>query len=211
MNAIYFKGDWHKKFNPGKTRDRDFYVTPTNVIQVPTMHEKINANFCYSPDLKSDVLELPYKGKNLSMLVILPRLDQTSLQNVERDLSAAALASLRLHSHDLNVYLPKFKMEPSFVLNEKLQQLGIRALFDEGRADLSGINGGRDLYVSSVVHKAFIEVNEEGSEAAAATAVITLTRSSMITPEFKADHPFIFLIRDTTTKTILFLGKFISP
>ena len=207
MNAIYFKADWNKKFSVKKTRDHEFFVTPDKEIQIPTMYSKIKCNITFSDKLKSDVLELAYKGEKLGMVVILPQLEQTTLADVETKLTAEILSSLQFYETEVNVFLPKFKMELLYSLKENLKNLGINDLFSSS-ADLSGMDGSRNLHVSSVVHKAFIDVNEEGSEAAAATALIATFRAMPMVHEFKANHPFLFLIRDMETKIVLFMGRF---
>ena len=214
VNAIYFKGDWNLKFNKNLTKEADFHVSESETVKVQMMFMK-KAELLYGVDdnLCCQVLELPYLGKSLSMVVLLPDLSETTLEKMEEKLTPDVLRSLHVHAKEVFAWLPRFKLEIDFNLNDKLQDLGIKNLFLEGLADLSGIDGKKDLSVSSVLHKAFIEVNEEGSEAAAATAVVITLRCALpvMTPEFRADHPFVFFIQDSRTKSILFYGRVIKP
>ena len=162
-----------------------------------------------------DLLELPYAGGELSMVILLPR-TRDGLPDLEQHLSAAGL-SLWLAALDkaapaeLEVALPRFKMSYSAELTGPLQRLGMATPFAEGIADFSGINGRRDLYVSAVVHRAFVDVNEEGTEAAAATGIVVTSLAVQVARYFTVDHPFLFLIRDASTGSILFLGRIVDP
>ncbi len=213
VNAIYFKGDWASKFDTAATHDAPFNLSAKKSIQVPMMYQKpMKRNFTYVENMKCKLLELPYKGNHLSMVLLLP--DETEgLPKIEANLDVDVLNKMMsaMKEVKVRVSIPKFKFTQSFNLHETLSQMGIEDLFIGGKADLSGINGGRDLSVSKVIHKAFIEVNEEGSEAAAATAVTLMKRSLDMSPEFIADHPFLFLIRDNSSGAILFLGRLNKP
>ena len=161
------------------------------------------------------MVELPYVGDELSMVLIAPqKID--GLAALEKKLTSENLATWTgaLEERKVNVRMPKFKMETSYQLTNTLPKLGMVRAFDMNRADFSGIDGSRDLHVSDVFHKAFVEVSEEGTEAAAATAVVIRTRSARPTPfvpSFNADRPFIFLIRDKSTGSVLFLGRMMEP
>jgi len=158
---------------------------------------------------------LPYAGGRLSMVILLPR-TRDGLPALEQRLSYADisrwLASLDVAgTEELAVTLPRFGMTYLADLNTALSQLGMVAAFNPYQADLSRINGGRDLFVSNVMHKAFIDVNEEGTEAAAATGVVVAKLSVEASRKFPVNHPFLFLIRDTSTGSLLFLGRVVDP
>jgi serpin B len=160
-------------------------------------------------------LEMPYVGKELSLVAFLPK-KPDGLTDFEKQLTAANLTKwlAGMREREVQVAFPKFKVEAEFSLNGALQGMGMSDAFSRPVADFSGINGKKnDLYISAVVHKAFVEVNEEGSEAAAATAVVIGTLSARIDPDpvFRADHPFLFLIRDNRSGSVLFLGRLIEP
>ena len=213
-NAIYFYGKWAHQFKARATQDRPFWITPTESVDVPTMHKLHRFAYASFPDL--EVLELPYEGGDLSYLVLLPR-ERDGLLNLERRLTAGALDAwlAELAAHQVRVSLPKYKLTSWFDLSAILKMLGLSTAFSAQRADFSGMTGRRELYISKVIHKAFVDVQEEGTEAAAATAVI-IERTSVAEPpldviEFKADHPFLFLIRDNRSGSILFLGRYAQP
>ncbi|NXG56812.1 ILEU inhibitor, partial [Hemiprocne comata] len=184
---------------------------------VKMMYQKKKFPFGYFPDEKLRVLELPYDGRELSMIILLPddiEDDSTGLQKLEKQLTLEKLQEWTrpesLYSTDVHVHLPKFKLEESYDLESDLAAMGLLDVFDSGKADLSGMSGARDLSLSKVVHKAFVEVNEEGTEAAAATAGIAMLCMA-IEENFNADHPFLFFIRHNPTQSILFLGRYASP
>jgi len=161
------------------------------------------------------LLDMPYTGDDLSMTVLLPK-DAEGLPALESKLDPAAVAGwvAKTARVQVDVEFPKFKLSESFRLAELLAKLGMPSAFDGNRADFSGIDGRRDMVISEVVHKAFVEVDEKGTEAAAATGVI-MTRAMAIAPQrpvsFKADHPFIFMIRERSTGSLLFLGRVVEP
>lgn len=209
-NAIYFKGDWKTKFSKLKTQNADFNISASHKVKVPLMHLK--EDFKYYSNEKLQIIELPYKGDELSMLVVLP--DETEgLKEIENTLTAEKLNNLlsKMTMEKVDVYFPKFKMTwGTFSLNKALVELGISDAFNPKRADFSGMNGKKDLWISDVFHKAFIEVNEEGTEAAAATGVV-MTHALQIESIFRVDHPFIFIIRDNRSGSILFMGRMMNP
>ncbi len=209
-NAIYFKGKWSSQFKKEVTRDELFFATADKKANVPMMHQK--ADFSYLDADKLQVLEMPYEGKDLSMVVLLPK-KVDGLAELEKSLTTDNLHTWlgKLHKSEVEVTLPKFQTTSEFSLKKVLGDMGMKDAFDPGKADFSGMTASRDLYISAVVHKAFVDVNEEGTEAAAATAVIIREKAIRIAPTFRADHPFLFLIRDTRNGSILFLGRIVDP
>jgi len=217
-NAIYFKGDWASQFDKKLTRDMPFKplgppggLSASRTAKAPMMYQK--AKFGYTEDKTAQVLSMPYKGKDLSMLVLLPR-KVDGLADMAKKLTADDLAALaaRAHRREVRVYMPKFKMTSQFGLNRVLTAMGMSDAFTPGKADFSGMNGRKDLFISAVLHKAFVDVNEEGTEAAAATAVVVGLTSVAPRPlVFRADHPFLFVIRHDKTGAVLFIGRVMNP
>jgi serpin B len=209
-NAIYFKGKWASQFDKKATGEAPFKLTPTKTASVPMMHRK--DKFKYGTVDDAQILELPYVGDELSMLMVLPQAVD-GLAELEKRLTPANLGkwlSAR-RKQEVNVYLPRFTMTSQFQMNEVLKSMGMPSAFAPDAADFSGMDGKRDLFISAVIHKAYVDVNEEGTEAAAATGVVMGITSVQITPEFRADHPFVFLIRDNRTGAILFVGRVANP
>jgi serpin B len=209
-NAIYFKGDWLLKFEARATRDAPFLVTASEKVNVPMMRQ--TAMFAYGAVDNVQVLELPYVGRNLSMFVLLPK-ETDGLADLEKRLTAKSLKAWTsgLKMQTIEVFLPKFRMTLSFRLEKMLESMGMAMAFT-GDADFSGMTGKRDLFISAVVHKAFVDVKERGTEAAAATGVMMARAAAPLkNPVFRADHPFLFLIRDNRTGSILFLGRVVNP
>lgn len=206
-NAIYFKGTWKHQFDAEQTRDTAFQVTPARQVTVPMMNQ--NGEFRLAVASGLQILELPYAGRDLSMLVILPDAVD-GLPQIEEQLSLENLDAWRggLGMMDVMVSLPRFTITSQFGLNDKLARLGMPTAFTE-QADLSGMNGDGGLLIQSAVHKAFVTVNEEGTEAAAATGISVGVTSAP--PSFRADHPFLFLIVDNVTGSLLFVGRVIDP
>jgi serpin B len=208
VNAIYFKGNWASQFDAKDTRTAQFRLPDGNTADVQMMSRKARYGLAEEDNLQ--VLELPYEGGDLSMLVLLPS-EADGLPALEQAISTDMLSSLGFRTQEVQVSLPVFKLESSFGMSETLKQMGMPKAFST-ESDLSGMDGTRDLYISAVIHKAFIEVNEEGTEAAAATGVVVGLRSLPRPPkEFNADHPFLFLIRENSTGTILFMGRMMDP
>jgi len=217
VNAIYFKGDWNKKFDAKHTEEDDFHISSSEAVRVPMMFMS-KAKFAYGVDqqLNCQALELPYVGQRLSMFVLLPDHTVTNICELEKKLTIEHLTNVKEmfkmnQGLEVNIWLPRFKLDEKLDLNQVLADNGMVDLFQMGKADLSGMDGSKDLYVSKVLHRAYVEVNEEGSEAAAATAVAVNTRSLKPSFDFKADHPFLFFIHDNVTRSILFLGRLMKP
>ena len=219
INAIYFKSAWHDQFKDFNAQEADFLVSKDETIKVKLMFRKVEgASYCYSSHLSCQVLKLPYKSGALSMFIVLPDKTSSSLEDLEKKLTADHLVNVDSgfeQCPDVNLWLPKFKMEENLELKEVLCDLGMKSIFDPGSADFSGIDGTKELYASSVVHKAFVDVNEEGTEAAAATAMMVMRCCAVMSQqdpvEFRADHPFLFFIREERAKAILFLGRAVAP
>jgi serpin B len=208
-NAIYFKGNWASQFPKDRTQDGPFQVTAQEKVTVPFMSQ--TGKFNYLDGGSFLALELPYKGKDLAMVVLLPK-KAHGMADFEKTLTANNLNEWlgRLQENEVAVALPRFKMTSEFSLAETLAAMGMPLPFSAG-ADFSGLDGMKDLFVSAVVHKAFVDVNEEGTEAAAATGVVATLAAARINPVFRADHPFVLLIRDRRTGSILFLGRVTDP
>jgi len=210
-NAIYFKGDWASQFDQAQTKDAPFMLINGEKADVPTMNQ--TADFQYAEEKDFQALEMPYAGDRLAMTIFLPK-KVDGIKALEKSLTEKNLRAWlrKLRQRKVRVSLPRFKMTSQFQLNEVLHSMGMTDAFDLRRADFSGMDGTRDLFIRAVIHKAFVEVNEEGTEAAAATAVVVALRSAPSRPPvFRADHPFVFLIRDTGTNSILFLGRMMNP
>ncbi len=213
-NAIYFKGTWSEPFKKAETRSLPFHLSSTNQVQAPLMHRLDSVRYMENADFQ--VVELPYGQKQeLSMMVLLPR-QIDGCGQLENRLTPAFLRDLAAHLQfqKVEIFLPRFKLDSRFSLNDTLAKMGMPVVFS-GAADFSGMDGTHLLYLSFVFHKAWCEVNEEGTEAAAATAsgVTAAMRRDLPPPPpiFRADHPFIFLIRDARSGIILFLGRLANP
>ena len=215
VNAIYFKGLWLEQFSKNKTFSSSFFVSQNEEIKVNMMRKVAHFNYFESKELACQVLEMPYIGRKMSMVIYLPN-EINGLAELEEQMThdslQKSLSSLGASIHEVEVLLPKFKLTQQLDLNEILSKMGAEEMFIPDKANLSGITA-ETLYVSKVVHKAFVEVNEEGTEAAAVTAIRLNFYRSMELPEkeFEADHPFLFLIRHNDSGAILFLGRVMKP
>jgi len=212
-NAIYFKGTWVKQFDKEGTTKKEFRVKPGFSVQVPMMcrtDKKAWCNYTETKDLQ--LLEMLYEGQALSMLILLPRKDD--LTSLEKMLALENLSRWKsmLRTERVNVFLPKFTFNSRYSMNEELKKRGLLSAFNPNAADFSGIDGTKNLFVDTVIHQAFVDVNEEGTEAAAATRV-DLTTSAGGFPKiwFLANHPFLFLIQERATGIILFIGRVVNP
>ena len=206
-NAIYFKGDWASQFDAKRTRPAPFKLSADKSVQVPTMNQK--GDFGYFEDKDVQVLRLPYSGKDLSMLIYLPR-KVDGLAALEK--RGFVTSAPKVRRREVIVAIPKFKLTSKFNLNAPLKGMGMADAFVPRNADFSGMNGKKDLFISAVVHKAYVDVNEKGTEAAAATGVVIGVTSVGPPPTvFRADHPFAFVIRHDKTGVILFMGRMANP
>jgi serpin B len=215
VNAIYFKGAWTRPFKESQTRAETFHATDAESFNAWFMRQ--TGDFAYTENEQAQLLALPYRGNLLEMVLVLPR-KTNGVHELESRLDPALLAAwiAAARREKVVVSLPKFKMTLGFGLAGTLQAMGMKAAFAAGGADFSGMDGRPGwLYIGSVTHKAFVEVNETGTEAAAATVVamkLTAVHVQPRTPvEFRADHPFLFLIRERSTGAILFLGRVSVP
>ena len=212
-NAVYFKGEWVKQFNKDDTIERDFTTDSSNVVKAFMMQRTDDESiYNYGENSMLQILEMPYSGDDLSMLIILPK--DNNLEDVEKSFTTDKLSNWKdeLTEQRVNVFLPRFKFETKYFMAEDLAEMGMPTAF--GSADFSGMTGKMDLVISQVIHQAFVEVNEEGTEAAAATAVIMRTSAGPggpTIPVFNADHPFIFIIQQKDTGNILFIGRVSNP
>jgi len=211
-NAIYFKGAWAVPFIKDLTKEEDFTVGPDKKVRVPMMALTESFQFADAGDCLA--LALPYKGGAVAMVVLLPK-KPDGLADLEKGLTAEKLAGhlSRMKGQDVEVHLPKLKFAAEMVLARTLADMGMPDAFDAAKADFKGINGGKEpLWISEVIHKAFVDVNEEGTEAAAATATaMEAGDAPKPPPVFRADHPFVFLIRDVRSGGILFMGRVANP
>jgi serine protease inhibitor len=214
-NAIYFKGNWQYQFDKKKTVDSPFTRADLSKVNVPLMHQ--TGQFAYGQFnmfVNRDgegvqVLELPYSGRELSMLVFLPD-NPEGANRLAQWLGNGNFDQTKLRMQEVKVALPRFKAESKFLLNKPLFDLGMKKAF--GPADFTGMSpDGKNLLISHVLHKAFVDVNEEGTEAAAATAVVVARASAANEPVFRADRPFVYLIRDNKSGVALFMGRYSGP
>jgi serpin B len=213
-NAIYFKANWQSQFEKARTQEEDFHLSTSETVRAPLMHREGAYNYFNGGTFQ--VLEIPYRGAELSMIVFLPK-DPGGLPALEQSLTPPELTRWlsELHAESKVILtLPKFKMTREFELDKALIAMGMKQAFARG-ADFSAMTGKRDLWISAAIHKAYVDVDEEGTEAAAATTTVFKTLS-MRAPQpepivFRADHPFLFLIRDNRSRGILFMGRVADP
>ena len=214
-NAIYFKGTWQRQFKVNDTEPAPFHLNKNETVTVPMMFQKSKFKMVWSKNDSIEMLELPYSGSDLSMIILLPMSleERDGLAELEAKLTLGNLrgwlAQLdRSTPREVSVGLPHFTTTQRYNLKPVLKSMGMVSAFMEGVADFSGMDGTTNLFISDVLHKAFVEVNEAGTEAAAASAV----RMTMGGPyPFIVDHPFIFLIRENGSGSILFIGRIVDP
>ncbi|MDY0386482.1 MAG: serpin family protein, partial [Methanolobus sp.] len=208
-NAIYFNATWLQEFEEGATHKRPFHLSNGQEKEADMMYAIGTYN--YGEDKNAEILELPYKGDDISMYVILPH--KNNIDEFESDLTLDYYNELKdtLNSNEVKILLPKFTFETKAKLNEPLQDMGITDAFNLGTADFSGISASDGLFISDVVHQAYIGVNEKGTEAAAATAIEMEISLPYYEYEFIVEHPFMFFIEDKRTDCMLFMGKVENP
>ena len=213
VNAVYFKGSWEKQFDTSKTVNTDFFISKETKTVVPMMHQENSFRYAASDSLQ--ILELPYSEDDLSMLVLLPAA-KDGLALLESSLTPERLDTWTnsLKHRKVSLFLPKFTMTSTLRLDSNLKALGMTDAFDPDKADFSRMTVAKDkLFIGAVVHKAFVDVNEEGTEAAAATGVVIGITSAMPEPVtvFRADHPFLVIIKEKSSGSILFMGRVVEP
>ncbi|MGF1565576.1 MAG: serpin family protein [Flavobacteriales bacterium] len=212
-NAIYFKADWEKAFNEDHTREQSFYTVDGRTEQRKFMSRNEHLNYAETKEAKW--LRIPYKGGKHSMVIALPH-QRGEISKLEENLKLADLQKVYMNREKVDVLLPKFKMTQPITLSETLKAMDMKIAFSDG-ANFSGMSTKEGLKISEVVHKAFVEVDEKGTEAAAATAIVMMTTSSAhfepmeLPKRFYADHPFLFFIMDDTTQNVLFMGRIMEP
>ena len=214
-NAVYFKGIWENKFSPESTQAKPFFIWNAPPIQSPLMSQ--TNHYLYGAQADAQFIELPYQGRDISMFVILPSgKTEADMTRLEKQLSPLQIELWRgkMETRKVLVCFPKFKITwGANSLVKPLKKLGMLDAFVFEKANFSGMNGNRDFFIDDILQKAFVDVKEEGTEAAAATVVITAAGSRIEPPPpvFRADHPFLFLIRDNATGSILFMGRVVNP
>uniref|UniRef100_A0A8C9Y5F1 Leukocyte elastase inhibitor n=1 Tax=Sander lucioperca TaxID=283035 RepID=A0A8C9Y5F1_SANLU len=219
VNAMYFKSNWNEKFQQNATQDAQFRLNKNDTKTVKMMHQETLFPFSDNPKANCKILEMPYKGKELSMLIFLPNEIEdstTGLEKLEKQLTYENFMEWTrpdmMDNVEVQVGLPRFKMEETYDMEEVLVSMGMVDAFE--RPNFSGMSPANWLVLSKVVHKAFVEVNEKGTEAAAVTAAVMMLESFMIShpsATFIADHPFLFFIRHNSSMSVLFAGRYCSP
>ena len=211
-NAVYFQGNWKQQFDKTRTHDRDFEIAPGQKVKVPMMHrEKVKVRSSVARDFY--LHELPYEGDRWRMIFLLPT-KRNGLREIEAKLTAKQLteAIAALNSSEKDVAMPRFKFRQSCKLKDQLTKLGMPTAFQDGAADFSGITRSAMLCIDNVIHEASIELDEKGTVATAATAVVAVKVSAEVsTHPFILDQPFLFILHDSLTDTILFLGRVSDP
>ncbi len=207
-NAIYFNAAWEYPFDEDNTADGTFYLADGSTVTVPMMHQTEDFNYAEGDGYQA--VELKYDGNELSMVIILP--EEGSFEQFEAALDSQKLDEIidSLHTASVTLTMPKFEYSSQFSVKEALEAMGMTDAFSMD-ADFSGMDGTYDLYIEDVVHKAFVSVDEAGTEAAAASAVVMNLKAVMEHAEVNLDHSFIYLIRDIETGTILFIGSVVNP
>jgi len=217
LNAIYFKGQWASEFDKADTADAWFYTAPDTKVWIPMMRQKAKYSLVEHEGFQA--ISLPYRTQPLAMVVILPK-EKLGLAEVEEELTHDSLQATfkklkRTPPYEVPLSLPRFKVATGTSLIPAFKALGMKRAFSADEADFGGITGRADelgrIWIAQIMHKAFLEVNEEGSEAAAATAVEVQDRAAGDVIRFEANHPFLFLIVDTETDAILFVGRVVDP
>ncbi|CAF0832776.1 unnamed protein product [Didymodactylos carnosus] len=221
VNCIYFKGNWVNKFDNTQTDEKAIFTSDDQTqSEIALMYQKKKYNYADNQTLNAQIAHIPYKSvdKNSTRFVftvILPKrgVKLTDVEGKLEDKQVLKQALSNTQQNELDFYLPKFRMECQFDLNSTLMHLGMTDAFSQRDADFTGIESSKQLSISKVIHKAYIDVNEEGSEAAAATSVIMMRCAVMRseTVEFKCDRPFLFFIREANRDIPLFMGKYSKP
>ncbi|XP_075893743.1 leukocyte elastase inhibitor A-like [Nelusetta ayraudi] len=218
VNAVYFKGTWEKIFDERATHNAEFRITKNDKKQVKMLFQEDKFPFTFIPQVNFQVLELPYKGKDLSMFIFLPQeaVDGTTgLEKLEKELTYENFVEwtqpTRMDVVKVQVKVPRFKMEEEYGLKDVLVGMGMVDAFSASLSDFTGMSPDHSLTLSDALHKAYVEVNEEGTEAAAATGVVVSTTAYIPPEKFTADHPFLLFIQHKPSRNILFAGRYCSP
>uniref|UniRef100_F6W754 Serpin domain-containing protein n=1 Tax=Monodelphis domestica TaxID=13616 RepID=F6W754_MONDO len=213
VNAIYFKGKWAMEFKRENTKKALFRTNKDTSTSVQMMTQKDYFNMGYIQECQGKIIELPYTNNHLSMLVLLPT-ETDGLEKLEEELTSEKLMEWmspeNMTKKEVILRFPRFKLEQTYSLGPTLEAMGMRDIFDAQRADFSGMTSHKGLSVSTILHKSFVEVNEEGTEAAAATG-IAVGLSASLAEEFNCNQPFLFFIRDNKSKNLLFCGRVVAP
>ncbi|KAM5293356.1 neuroserpin [Ctenodactylus gundi] len=217
INAVYFKGNWKSQFRPENTRTFSFTKDDESEVQIPMMYQQGEFYYGEFSDGSNEaggiyqVLEIPYEGDEISMMVVLSR-QEVPLVTLEPLVKAQLIEEWAnsVKKQKVEVYLPRFTVEQEIDLKDILRALGITEIFSKN-ANLTTLSDNKEMFLSKAIHKSFIEVNEEGSEAAAASGMIAISRMAVLYPQVIVDHPFFFLIRNRKTGTILFMGRVMHP
>ncbi|XP_028637609.1 serpin B6-like [Grammomys surdaster] len=212
VNAIYFKGNWQKQFNKEDTQEMPFKITKNEEKPVQMMFQKSTFKMTYVEEISTTILLLPYVDNELNMIIMLPD-EHVELSTVEKEITYKKFIKWtrlnKMEEEEVEVFLPRFKLEENYDMKDVLCKLGMSDAFEQDIADFSGIASKEGLFLSKIIHKSIVEVNEEGTEAAAATAANVAFRCMV--PHFCANHPFLFFIQHCRTNGIVFCGRFSSP
>ncbi|XP_012500734.1 PREDICTED: serpin B12 isoform X2 [Propithecus coquereli] len=218
VNAVYFKAKWEKYFDSENTVDALFSLNENEKKNVKMMTQKGRYRIGFIEEVKAQILEMRYTKGELSMFVLLPSCSEDNLKGLEElerkvtyEKIVAWSSSENMHEKTVAVSFPQFTLEDSYDLNSILQDMGVTDIFDERRADLTGISPTPNLYLSKIVHKTFMEVDENGSEAVAASGIVGMAKSMPSVVEFKVDRPFLLFISHNKTQSIVFYGRVSSP
>lgn len=217
INAVYFKGNWKSQFRPENTRTFSFTKDDESEVQIPMMYQQGEFYYGEFSDGSNEaggiyqVLEIPYEGDEISMMLVLSR-QEVPLATLEPLLKPQLIEEWAnsVKKQKVEVYLPRFTVEQEIDLKDILKALGVTEIFIKD-ANLTAMSDKKELFLSKAVHKSFIEVNEEGSEAAVASGMIAISRMAVLFPQVIVDHPFLFLIKNRKTGTILFMGRVMHP
>ncbi|XP_016071207.1 PREDICTED: serpin I2 [Miniopterus natalensis] len=213
VNAIYFKGDWKQKFRKEATELMNFTKRDGAAVKIPMMKALLRTKYGYFSEssMKYQVLELPYKGDEFSLIIILPA-EEVSIEEMEKQITAHQILKWfsEMQEEEVEISLPRFKVEQKLDFKEALYSLNVTEIFSGG-CDLSGITDSSEVYVSQVVQKVFFEINEDGSEAAASTGVQVPVIMSLAQNQFIANRPFLFIMKNNPTDSFLFMGRVTNP
>ncbi|XP_032117190.1 neuroserpin [Sapajus apella] len=217
ISAVYFKGSWKSQFRPENTRTFSFTKDDESEVQIPMMYQQGEFYYGEFSDGSNEaggiyqVLEIPYEGDEISMMLVLSR-QEVPLATLEPLVKAQLIEEWAnsVKKQKVEVYLPRFTVEQEIDLKDVLKALGITEIFIKD-ANLTGLSDNKEIFLSKAIHKSFLEVNEEGSEAAAVSGMIAISRMAVLYPQVIVDHPFFFLIRNRRTGTILFMGRVMHP